>query len=77
MISKGIGYKKNKEERISYKQVRERIERLVEMNLVERWTVKHPTQFKITYYRLTKSERNVLLRDDLVEEKIPLRPIKK
>lgn len=37
----------------SYDQVRKRIGLLVEMGLIERWTVKHPKQFKITYYRLT------------------------
>lgn len=45
VISKAIG--------ISYKEVRNRVKVLVDMKLVEKWTVKHPTQFKITYYRLT------------------------
>jgi hypothetical protein len=44
MISKAV--------RGSYKEVRNRIESLREKGLLEKWTVKHPTQFKISYFRI-------------------------
>jgi len=49
-IAKAVSKKMNKD--ISYDQVRERMKKLVERGMVEKWTVKHPTQFRITYYRL-------------------------
>lgn len=41
-----------KETLCTYNQVRKRIKILIEAGLLEKWTVKHPTQFKITYYRV-------------------------
>jgi len=49
-IAKAVSKKIGKS--ISYDQIRERMKRLVEIGMIEKWTVKHPTQFKITYYRL-------------------------
>lgn len=37
---------------LSRKQVRLRINKLIKGKLLEKWTKKHPTQFKITYYRV-------------------------
>jgi len=37
---------------MSYNQIRNRIKKLVELGKIETWTVKHPTQFKITYFRI-------------------------
>lgn len=34
------------------KKARNRIQKLVKEGLLETWTTKHPTQFKITYYRI-------------------------
>lgn len=47
------------------KKARTRIERLKKEGLLETWTVKHPTQFKVTYYRIPY----------LVEKSIPSKSI--
>jgi len=39
--------------RCTYDQVRYRLKYLEKYGLLEKWTVKHPTKFKVTYYRLT------------------------
>lgn len=62
VMSKAIG--------CSYDQARIRIQQLVEMGMIEKWTVKHPKQFKITYYRLTFS-------DDMLEKERKTDPILK
>ena len=37
---------------ITQKQLRNRITKLISLGMLEKWTTKHPSQFKITYYRV-------------------------
>jgi len=54
-VAKGLG--------LSVDQVRYRIDQLVEGKVIEKWTVKHPTQYKKSFYRMVYAgDRRVLYR---------------
>lgn len=46
--------------KLSYKQVRKRLEILQELKKIEMWTTKHPTQYKITYFRIVYTQPRTL-----------------
>lgn len=43
----------------SYDEARYRVKKLKEKGIIETWTTKHPTQFKITYYRVPYHPHNI------------------
>lgn len=57
-IEKCIGHNK--------RQIEYRIEKMSKLGYIEKWTTKHPTHFKITYYRIP------LLNNNNKESQLPI-----
>jgi hypothetical protein len=50
---------------MSLKQVRRRLDVMVELGIIQRWTVKHPEHFKKSFYRIVYiGDRRALYRSD-------------